>query len=199
MSASGPPKAASMLRRPDMLRRATIALACVLPLIGIASAQQPSTTGPVSTHVAAAGIAFDLPANWTPEAPSSSMRLAQGTFPGTGGAAQWGVFFFGARGGGSAEDNLKRWSDQIVNPGAVPKKGVLSAHGLSVSWIEAAGTLKASTIGMGPSTDQPNSRLLGAVVEGAGGPWFFKVTGPDATVAAERESFFNLLRGVHPG
>src|SRR5215467_11791809 len=32
-----------------------------------------------------AGIDFDVPANWQPQPPESSMRLAQGTVPGAGG------------------------------------------------------------------------------------------------------------------
>ena len=40
-----------------------------------------------------------------------------------------------------------------------------------MTWIDVSGTLKPSSMGMGPSTDQPNSRLFGAVVEGPGGPF----------------------------
>ena len=41
---------------------------------------------------------------------------------------------------------------------------------------------------------QPGSRLLGAVVEGEGGPWFFKATGPDATLAPQRLPFRGMLQ-----
>jgi hypothetical protein len=51
---------------------------------------------------------------------------------------------------------------------------------------------------MAPSVPQPDSRLLGAVVEGEGGPWFFKLVGPAATVEAARDEFFTLLRTVRP-
>jgi len=80
--------------------------------------------------------------------------------------------------------------------GVAPERGELAASGFSISWIEVRGTLLPSTMGSGPSTPQPGSRLLGAVVEGEGGPWFFKLTGPDATLGAQREAFFALLRGV---
>lgn len=56
--------------------------------------------------------------------------------------------------------------------------------------------MKPSTVGMGPATAQPGSRLLGAVVEGPGGPWFVKAIGPDATVAAARPAFLELLHGL---
>jgi hypothetical protein len=44
----------------------------------------------------------------------------------------------------------------------------------------------------------PGSKLVGAVVEGPGGPWFFKVTGPRSTVAAAEPAFENMLRSVRP-
>lgn len=35
-------------------------------------------------------------------------------------------------------------------------------------------------------------------VEGLGGPWFFKATGPDATVTPQREAFVTMLKSVRP-
>jgi len=51
-------------------------------------------------------------------------------------------------------------------------------------------------MGTGPTTEKPGSRLLGAVVEGPGGPWFFKAAGPDATLSAEKDNFLKLLHSV---
>ena len=145
-----------------------------------------------------AGLVFSPPAGWVGEKPAGGMRLAQGTIPGPGGPAQFGVFFFGRDRGGSAADNVERWIAQIDGPTAPAARNAFSANGLRVTWVEAAGTLKPSQIGMGPATAQPGWRLLGAVVEGPGGPWFFKVVGPDATVAGAREAFLQMLRDARP-
>jgi hypothetical protein len=67
-----------------------------------------------------------------------------------------------------------------------------------VSWVAAAGTYDPGSMGMAPSEPLPGWRLLGAVVEGDGGPWFFKMVGPEETVEAAREDFFTLLRTVRP-
>ncbi|HRC85816.1 MAG TPA: hypothetical protein PK413_09430, partial [Thermoanaerobaculia bacterium] len=104
--------------------------------------------------------------------------------------------FFGPGGGGSVEANFERWAGQVEGAGA-PTRDSFEANGLKVSWIEVIGTVKPSQTGMGPATEQPGSRLLGAVVEGPGGPWFFKAVGPDTTLAVERENFFALLKSVH--
>ena len=144
-----------------------------------------------------AGLDFDLPAGWQSETPANTMRLAQASVPGEGGAGQLAVFFFGPGGGGGVEDNLQRWIGQMkVEPGTQPERGTLEANGMRITWVDVKGTLLPSSMGMGPATEQPGSRLLGAVVEGEGGPWFFKLTGPDATLTAQRDAFFGMLRSV---
>lgn len=162
-----------------------------------------SSRGPVaeaaSTASGEAGIAFDLPAGWQKEPPSSSMRLAQAAIPGAAGAGQLVVFYFGPGGGGGVEDNLQRWIDQIAAEGrSEPQRGTLQANGLQVTWLDVSGTLMPSGMGTGPTEPVPGSRLLGAVVEGPGGPWFFKATGPAATLAEQREGFLQVLRSARP-
>jgi hypothetical protein len=51
---------------------------------------------------------------------------------------------------------------------------------------------------MGSSEAVPDARLLGAVVEGPGGPWFFKATGPDSTLGPQRDAFLAMLKSVRP-
>jgi hypothetical protein len=154
-------------------------------------ANQPASAG-------TAGIDFDLPAGWQSQPPASSMRIAQAVIPGPGGAGDLAVFYFGAGGGGTVQANLDRWVNQMDSQGPKPEPETFETNGLKVTWIEVRGTLQPSGMGMGPTTPQPNSRLLGAVVEGPGGPWFFKATGPDATLAKERDGFLKMLHSVRP-
>ena len=76
--------------------------------------------------------------------------------------------------------------------------GGFEVNGYSVSVIEAVGTLLPSRMGGGPSEPAPGSKLLGAVIEGPGGPWFFKVTGPKDTVSAAAPAFEAMLQSVRP-
>jgi hypothetical protein len=142
-------------------------------------------------------IDFSIPASWQNEQPANNMRVAQAIIPGPGGPGSLVVFYFGPGGGGGVEANIQRWIDQMdVAAGSNPTPETFEANGYRVTWIDVGGTLKPSTMGTGPTTEQPGSRLLGAVVEGPGGPWFFKVTGPDSTVSAERDNFLTMLRSV---
>ena len=142
---------------------------------------------------------FNFAESWQEQAPSSSMRLAQASLPGEGdaGDAELAVFFFGPGGGGGVEQNLQRWIGQVVpTEGEEPFRDSFQVEDLKVTWVELGGTLKAAQFGMGPSQDQPGSRLIGAVIEGEGGPWFVKVTGPEETVAAHRDDVMKMLRSL---
>lgn len=161
----------------------------------IATHQTRTAEGPA---VPLPGAVFHLPADWQQQPPSSSMRLAQAAIPGPGGAGELTVFHFGVGGGGGVEGNIQRWIGQ-VDAESPPARDVFSSGDFTVTWVEARGTLKASTMGTGPTEDQPGSMLLGAVVEGPGGPWYFKATGPADTMDQERENFLAMLRSLRSG
>jgi hypothetical protein len=145
------------------------------------------------------GATIDRPDGWTFRQPSSSMRLAEAEIPGPAGPALLTVFFFGAGGGGGVDANLDRWAGQIeLDPGAAAERGGFEVNGYSVSVIEAVGTLLPSRMGGGPTESAPDSKLLGAVIEGPGGPWFFKVTGPKDTVSAAAPAFEAMLQSIRP-
>lgn len=145
---------------------------------------------------ASAGIAYQLPDGWNRVHPSSSMRIDQAVIPGPAGSAELVVFFFGAGSGGGTQDNLDRWAQQVESQ-TPPTQETFQSNGLNIVWIDTTGTLMPSTMGSGPQTPQPNSRMYAAVVEGEGGPWFFKMTGPEETMAQQRENFLQLIRTVN--
>jgi hypothetical protein len=173
-----------------------------------APADQPSgeaPVGPISSRgeVVSQGSApqgegdidFDLPEGWQSQPPSSSMRVAQAVIPGPGGPGDLAVFYFGPGGGGGVDANIERWIGQMETTER-PEPERFESNGYQVTWIDVRGTLKPSTMGTGPATAQPNARLFGAVVEGPGGPWFFKATGPEATLAPQRDAFVAMLKSV---
>jgi len=142
-------------------------------------------------------LRLPLPSGWRQVPPSSTMRAAQVVVPGSGGDAELAVFFFGAGQGGNVEANLQRWMNQVIpEPGSSAQRETFENNGLRVTWVDVHGTLKPGQMGMGPSAAQPNSRLLAAVIEADGGPWFLKATGPDATLASQRDAFLALLHGA---
>lgn len=142
-----------------------------------------------------ADVRYDLPDTWVRATPSSSMRLDQATIQGPGGEGQLAVFFFGVGGGGGVDANLDRWADQVDHQND-PKRETFEANGFTITVIEVEGTILPSGMASGPSGTQPDSILLGAVVEGTGGPWFFKATGPKATMSPQKDAFVGMLKSV---
>lgn len=160
----------------------------------------PQGQAPATASEPAGELKFELPTNWPTVPPSSSMRIAQATIPGPAGAGELAVFWFGVGGGGGVEANLERWVGQMEQPqGAQPQRETFTANGLAVTWIDVRGTLLPSSMGSGPANPQAGSRLFGAVIEGPGGPWFFKATGPEPTLAAARADFLVMLRSARLG
>ena len=123
------------------------------------------------------------------------MRLAQAAIPGPEGAADFAVFYFGPGGGGPVEANIDRWVGQMEGAGQAEPE-MFETNGYKVTWVDVKGTMKPSQMGMGPATAIPEARLYGAVVEGPGGPWFFKAQGPDSTLAPQRDAFVAMLKSV---
>ena len=49
---------------------------------------------------------------------------------------------------------------------------------------------------MRASSISPEYMLLGGIAEGPDAPWFFKLTGPAATVESQRNAFGRLLESI---
>lgn len=181
--------------------------ALVLSLALLASAAAPAQEQPPASRPAApapktvSGIVFTPPADatWTEEAPSSRMRAAQYKAPKVEGDAEDAevvVFYFGG-GGGSVEDNLNRWYTQWQQPDGKPTKDAakvekreLEGSKFVVHEVELSGTYVAETRpGAGERVNKPGFKMLGAIVETSSGSFFLKLTGPAATVDAQREAF----------
>jgi hypothetical protein len=144
-------------------------------------------------------LAVELPEAWVEETPANTMRQAQARIPGGAGDGEFALFHFGPGGGGGVEANIQRWLGQIEPaPGGEPERETFEVAGLTVHTVVGQGTLTASPMTMqgGDPAPQPDQMLLGAVVEGPGGPWFLKATGPTATLEPHRDEFFRMVRNL---
>jgi hypothetical protein len=97
-----------------------------------------------------------------------------------------------------------RWASQFKqedgsDPMQKAKTSTLtSSGGLKVTTIELSGRYESSMMGGGPSYNEPGWRLYGAVVEGQGGPWFFKAVGPEDVIQDSKPAIERLFKGLHP-
>lgn len=112
------------------------------------------------------------------------------------------VVFWFKGGGGGVEANIERWAGQFQQPDGKSSKEAMKREkkeiaGLTVHLIDLSGTFVAETSpGSGKRVDQPDSRMLAAIVEGPNGPYFVKLVGPAATVEKWKESFQKFLEAL---
>jgi len=149
-------------------------------------------------------VAWTVPKEWVEETPKSGMRKAQYRLPAVPGDKEDGecvVYYFGAGQGGDVKSNLDRWASQFGGRGSTPPKFTeMKAGALTISRAEAKGTYTGSPMSMGGGPEpqpKPNSMLLGAIVPGPESNWFFKCTGPEKTLEANRARFDALLASIH--
>ncbi|MEO7084321.1 MAG: hypothetical protein ABI442_17140 [Gemmatimonadaceae bacterium] len=187
------PAAASNLR--VALAAAFIASASLL--VPACAHAQVGTVSLLDYHTA-------VPADWTPRAASSSMRLAEyvvaplPSAPNAGGA-EVVVYFFGKGQGGNVEANLTRWKAQFSNPDGSSAPETItrdSAGAFPITFAEYRGTY-ARGIGAGDAANaKPGQTLLAGIAETPKGTLFIQLFGPTARVSVERETLMRFVRGL---
>jgi hypothetical protein len=163
------------------------------PPAPVAAAPKAATPPPAP---AAKQLEWTDPPEWKRVKPSSSMRRASYEIPpvkGDKAPGELNVFVLG----GDVESNITRWVDEFS--GFDPK--ALVRHDRTVNdMAQAVVEIPKGTFsgGMNTITKSENYALLGAiVVTPAGHKYFFKLTGPSATVKAARAPFYKMLDGMH--
>lgn len=144
---------------------------------------------------AAKQLEWDDPPGWKRVKPSSSMRRASYEIPpvkGDKAVGELNVFILG----GDVEPNIQRWIDEFK--GFDPKTLVRSDRVVN-DMTQAVVEIPKGRFsgGMSTNTASDNYGLLGAIVVTPEGlKYFFKLTGPAATLKAARAPFYKMLDGV---
>jgi hypothetical protein len=140
------------------------------------------------------GLSLSVPTEWTRKPGSNPMRLAEFTLPGPGGEVTLIVSRF-AGGGGDAAANVERWKTQFTRAdgsdiGDAAKVTVVQKPPLKITMVDIEGTnIAPVTPGAPERNNEANARLLGAIVEGSGDPYFFKAAGSAQTLAVWAPGF----------
>lgn len=142
-----------------------------------------------------AGLEKAMPKGWEKTPPASNMRLAQFKLPKSGGDTEDGelvVFYFGPS-AGTVDANIQRWESQFADARDKNTSKFTTASKLNVTVAEVAGTLNTSSMMGGGNASKSNYRLYAAIVESPTGPFFFKATGPEKTIKAQRDAIKGWL------
>ena len=164
--------------------------------------ETPTTAALAETDAIEAGhIEFGTPAGWTSHPARTPMRKARFVVPGSGGNAELVVFYFGNQGAGTAQANIDRWVGQFRNEDGSPITNAevtdTQVAGFQVKKVEASGRYVAAMRPGAPERhNAPGQRMIAAIVETNGGPYYFKLVGPDATVQENRDKVSALLASI---
>ncbi|MFT3870599.1 MAG: hypothetical protein QM715_19285 [Nibricoccus sp.] len=129
-------------------------------------------------------LVWTAPAGWTAK-PLGQMRKGSYTVPGSAGDADLSVTMLSAKANPLLE-NINRWRRQI---GLAPLAETdLSAQTTAL----AVGDLKITMIDYANNAN----RVLGGILYLGDEAWFFKLSGPEATVASQKPAFVEFLKSV---
>jgi hypothetical protein len=144
-------------------------------------------------------FSLKAPADWTTKPVTSNMRAADFILPGKSGDAELIVYYFGAGGAGSVDDNLDRWLKQFQQPDGKASRDVAKIEkakfaGQDATVVSVTGRYVAPAMpGATEQVDKADQALLAAIVESPSGPYYFKLVGPKATIDAHAAAFRGML------
>ena len=153
---------------------------------------------------AQATLRYDAPDGWIAVEPESPARVAQFVLPRApedAEDAECTIFYFGGE-GGAVELNLERWTNQMLQPDDRPSADVATTSrfelgGMQITLLDVPGIFAAEVLpGSRMRYYKRGFRLKAAVVETPGGPFFFKLTGPETTVVRWEPAFTALIDSV---
>jgi hypothetical protein len=159
---------------------------------------------PAGSGSGTTGMTWSAPAGWVETEPVSAMRKAQYRIPGDAGDAEMVVYYFGPKQGGDVDTNIQRWINEFAQPDGRPSDEVARIEtpqvpGVSVKTVEVTGTYSGGATMLGGGEPLPDYMLLAAVAQGPDANWFFKLTGPEATVTPQREAFREMIGSLKVG
>jgi hypothetical protein len=151
-----------------------------------------------------AELALKVPKEWETQPVTSQMRLAQFVLPGPGGDAELVVFRFPG-GAGGVQANIDRWKGQFKPPEGksiddVTKTTNFEAGKLKITLVDVSGHYAAPERPGSPTmVDEPDYRMLSAIVEGSGDAFFLKALGPSKTLSVWSKAYEEMLKAATAG
>jgi len=145
-------------------------------------------------------FSLQVPADWKEKPSVSNMRAAEFELPASNGQAEVIVYYFGESGAGSVQANIDRWVSQFKQPDGKPSSEVTKSDqatfaGTVASLVSVSGNY-ASQMPGGQAVDKADQSLLAAIVPSPKGPYYFRLIGDRAAVAAQAGKFRELLSSL---
>jgi len=125
------------------------------------------------------------------------MRKATYEAPASAGAAEIAVFYFGPDQGGGVEQNIERWIGQFPGlPEGAAERSEGEINGMKRVNVSVKNGTYSSGMPGAPAVPKENFAMSASIVQTPSGHYYFKMTGPSASVAEQNANFEKLLESV---
>ena len=152
---------------------------------------------PVSSDTSEPALTWTTPSTWKTLPSTSTMRLATYRIPRAPGDTE-DTDLSVVRAGGTTDANIERWIGQFDSAGK-DTRTTQKIRGMTVTVVDVRGTyISGGMSADNAAASHPNWALLAAIVDSAGSPYFFKMTGPAKSVTSARPAFDALIASVTP-
>lgn len=136
-----------------------------------------------------ADFSMEIPSGWKNQDVQSSMRLTK-FVPDSDPKLEIIGFYFGDQ-PNMVEGNINRWKGQFSNVADFNKEQVANDQ---VTYVRINGTFKKKPFPMAQEYKEVEDyMMLASIIPSSEGPYFFKVTGPKASLEKEIENFKSFM------
>ena len=137
------------------------------------------------------GFKFTVPADWQEQPPKSQFVLGEFSLTGEGGSARLTL----SSAGGGLEANIERWQGQFSRGpnDPEPRQSEITFDGQKGTLVELSGTYTDMLSAGNPGK---NWRMLGVAIPLGPTNFFVKLTGPQATVTAQKDAFVKFVESA---
>jgi hypothetical protein len=170
-----------------------------LPLAYAADPAKPAEAAKTSesgkTHaVTKLGVKMNIPETWKSKDTNSNVHLMQFAIPkgeGDKEDTEVSVWYFGLNGAGSVNENFQRWIDEFDAKDRKMKLTTGKCPGGDYILMDISGTWNrpVSTPQGGLKVVHTTGREIAVAVKGRQGDYFYRLMGPETTVAANVDAF----------
>lgn len=157
----------------------------------------------VAVALAGGQLTCQAPDDWREVAPRVNLIEKEFSIEAPEGSEAAAARLTIATAGGSVDANVARWIGQFRgNEGGADRSSANvtreEVDGMPTTLLDLSGTYLESSRGpFGPKTPRKDYRMVAAIVENTGtGTYFFKLVGPEATVAEAADAFRAMVRSL---
>jgi hypothetical protein len=150
-----------------------------------------------SRSVALGPKRLTAPDDWTRKSASNRFVMTEFTLDKVEGDPKDGRLTVSTARGG-IEPNIERWKGQFVPEPEATSRETIEVDDIEITVVDFSGTYNDARGPFMPGTEREDYRMLAAIIPLEGQLYFVKGYGPEKTMAAHEDRFYEFIRSLEP-